>query len=139
MIPITSSLSIPDSAVKEHFVRAPGPGGQNVNKSATAVQLRFDAKNCEAIDAETFNRLRQLAGHRMTRDGEIVIQAHRYRSQDDNRRDARERLIRLLRQAATRPKRRKRTRPGRAARERRLQSKKIRAGKKALRKSPRVE
>lgn len=127
MISVTESLSISESELEERFVRSPGPGGQNVNKVATAVQLRFNAERSASLSPALRRRLRALAGARMTKDGVIVISASRFRSQERNREDALERLLELLRRAATVPRRRRATRPSRAAKERRLLAKKQRS------------
>ncbi len=118
------------------FIRAPGPGGQNVNKVASAVQLRFDAKSSPSISADMFSRLRGLAGSRMSKDGVIVITAHQFRTQGANREDAVNRLIALLRQAAVRPRRRVATKPSRASKERRLASKQAKGDVKRMRRKP---
>jgi ribosome-associated protein len=129
MLRRASAISIDESLVQEEFVRAPGPGGQNVNKVATAVQLRYDAARAPMSD-DTRRRLKLLAGTAMTKDGTLIIQANRYRSQAQNRADARARLLVLLRKAAIRPRARIATAPTFAARERRLQDKKLRAALK---------
>jgi ribosome-associated protein len=124
---ITPQIVIEESELEERFVRASGPGGQNVNKVATAVQLRFDAEHSPALHEEIRARLRALAGGRMTDEGVIVIDARRHRTQAQNREDARERLADLLRQAAARPRRRRKTSPTRASKEQRISMKKRRA------------
>jgi len=123
MIQITPALSISESELEESFIRSPGPGGQNVNKVETAVQLRFDAANSPNLPPDVFARLRGIAGQRMTTEGAIVITARRFRSQDRNRQDARDRLVELIRKATEVPKKRKPTKPSRAARRRRMDSK----------------
>jgi ribosome-associated protein len=130
---ITDVLSIPDSELEERFVRSSGPGGQNVNKVSTAVQLRFDVEHSPSLDDRVRQRLRTLAGSRLTADGVLVIDARRHRTQAQNREDARERLIELVREAAKKPTRRRPTRPTRAARERRVEAKKQRAERKQSR------
>jgi ribosome-associated protein len=130
---ITPTLAIDDSEIEERFVRASGPGGQNVNKVSTAVQLRFDAARSSSLDEATRERLRALAGSRMTADGVLVIDARSFRTQGQNREDARARLAELLRQATIRPRRRRKTRPSLAAKERRLTGKKQRADTKRAR------
>jgi len=128
---INDRLAIDDSEIDERFVRASGPGGQNVNKVATAVQLRFDVEHSPSLADEVRHRLRALAGSRMTDEGVLVIDARTFRTQSQNREDARERLVDLIRQALVRPKRRRRTRPTKASKERRLDVKKRRAHTKA--------
>jgi ribosome-associated protein len=123
MIEITPSIHIDDNELEEHFIRSPGPGGQKVNKTESAVQLRFNARSSPALSNAVFLRLKPLAGRRMTRDGIIVITANRFRAQEANRKDALNRLIALIREAATPPKHRRPTRPSRAAKQRRLDSK----------------
>ena len=133
MISVTETLSISKSELEERFVRSPGRGGQNVNKVATAVQLRFDAERSPNLTSALRRRLRALAGTRMTKDGVIVISANRFRSQELNREDALERLLELLRSADTVPRRRRATRPNRVAKERRLWAKKQRGSLKKTR------
>jgi ribosome-associated protein len=123
---ITPTLVIEDSELEERFVRASGPGGQNVNKVSTAVQLRYDVGR-STLDGEVRARLRTLAGSRMTDEDVLVIDARAHRTQGQNREEARARLVDLVRRALVRPKRRKKTRPGAAAKQRRLDSKKRRA------------
>ncbi|MGZ8371346.1 MAG: alternative ribosome rescue aminoacyl-tRNA hydrolase ArfB [Rhodoplanes sp.] len=133
MIRITETIAIGEDELSERFVRAAGPGGQNVNKVATAVQLRFDVRRSPNLPDEVRTRLVRLAGRRLTRDGVLVIIAQRFRTQERNREDATERLVSLIRQAAVRPTPRRPTRPTKASRERRLTAKKRRAGVKSLR------
>jgi ribosome-associated protein len=123
MIQITPSIQINDNEIEEQFIRAPGPGGQKVNKTETAVQLRFNARNSPALSTAVFLRLKRLAGRRMTQDGEIVITANRFRAQEQNRRDALERLISLIAEAAKPPAVRRPTKPSRGALKRRAESK----------------
>lgn len=123
MLEVTPTLAIDESELSERFVRASGPGGQNVNKVSTAVELKFDAAHSPALTDEALERLRTLAGTRMTADGVLVIDARRHRTQAQNRVDARERLADLLRQALVKPRRRRKTRPTPGSVERRIQSK----------------
>jgi ribosome-associated protein len=127
MIEITPSIRIGENEIEEHFIRAPGPGGQKVNKTATAVQLRFDARSSSGIPNAVFLRLKRLAGRRMTRDGLIVISANRFRTQEQNRRDALDRLIGLIAQAATAPAVRRPTKPSKAAIKRQAEHKRRRS------------
>ena len=137
MLVVTPTLSIDDAEIEEQFIRSSGPGGQNVNKVETAVQIRFDAANSKALSRDVFNRLRTLAGSRMTRDGIIVLTAQSHRSQDRNRKDARNRLAALIARALVPPKRRKPTKPSRAAKQQRLDTKKKRSlVKKSRRQKP---
>jgi ribosome-associated protein len=133
MLRITPLLAIDESELDFAFVTASGPGGQNVNKVASAAQLRFDAACSPALDAAQKARLACLAGRRMTREGVIVIHAQRFRSQERNRQDATERLVALLRAAASPPKARRKTRPSRAAAERRLAEKRRQGTRKSER------
>jgi ribosome-associated protein len=133
MIKVTPHIDIDESEIDESFVRASGPGGQNVNKLSTAVQLRFDVRRSPSLSGEVRTRLERLAGSRLTRDGVLVIIAQRHRTQSRNRDDALERLLELIRQAAVRPVPRRATRPTKASRERRIEGKKRRGGIKASR------
>ena len=128
MIPVTPSISLDDREIEERFIRAPGPGGQKVNKTQSAVQLRFDARHSPALSNAVFLRLKSLAGRRMTQDGIIVITGNRHRTQDRNRQDVRERLIGLIRDAAVPPKTRRATKPSRGAKQRRLDGKRRLSG-----------
>ena len=133
MIRIDHRISIDERELEERFIRASGPGGQNVNKLATAVQLRFDARHSPSLHAQVRTRLERLAGRRLTREGVLVISAQRHRTQERNRQDALERLIALIQRAAVAPVPRRPTKPTAGARERRLQSKKHRGSIKDLR------
>ncbi len=133
MLKITPEIAVSDDEIVLQFVRSSGPGGQHVNKVATAVQLRFDVAGSPSLPAEVRTRLRSIAGRRLTEGGILVIDARRFRTQERNRQDAIERLVTLIRRAAQRPKPRKKTRPSAGARQRRLEEKRRRGETKLLR------
>jgi ribosome-associated protein len=135
MIRVTDTISLGEEEIEESFVRASGPGGQNVNKLSTAVQLRFDVRRSPSLPNDVAIRLMRLAGKRLTKDGVLVLIAQNYRTQERNRAEARERLFDLIRQAAVRPVPRRATKPTRAAKAKRLEGKKIRSDIKKLRTS----
>ena len=135
MIKITDSIYINESELKESFIRSSGPGGQHVNKVSTAVQLRFNAKTSGNISKEVYNRLRTIAGSKLTEDGNLIIVSQVHRSQIQNRQVALDKLISLLQQAAKKPKHRKKTRPSRASVEKRLRNKRLQSEKKKSRRN----
>jgi ribosome-associated protein len=133
MLRITDTISIDESEIEESFVRSSGPGGQNVNKLSTAVQLRFDVRRSPSLPNDVAIRLMRLAGRRMSKDGVLVLVAQNHRTQERNRAEALERLVALIQEAAVKPKPRRPTKPTAASRERRVEGKKRRSGIKAMR------
>jgi ribosome-associated protein len=135
MIQITPSFGIDESELQFAFIRASGPGGQNVNKVATAVQLRFDVDH-SSLPEEVKQRLKHIAGNKITSDGELLIEAKKFRTQEQNREDALNRFTELLQHAFKRPKRRRKTKPTAASQEKRLEKKKQRGDVKKMRQNP---
>jgi ribosome-associated protein len=135
MIRITDSISIDESEIEESFVRSSGPGGQNVNKLSTAVQLRFDVRRSPSLPNDVAIRLMGLAGRRLTKDGVLVLIAQSHRTQERNRADAIERLVALIQEASVKPIPRRVTKPTKASKQRRIEGKKRRSGIKDLRRS----
>jgi ribosome-associated protein len=136
MIEITPTFYIDERELQFDFIRSAGPGGQNVNKVATAVQLRFDIASSPSLASDIKGRLIRFAGNRVTTDGVLLIEAKRFRTQDQNREDAIQRFIELIRRAAMPPKQRKKTKPTAASKAKRLEAKKIRSAIKRIRKQP---
>ena len=134
MIHITPTIAIDEIEIQYEFIRASGPGGQNVNKVATAVQLRFDVGNSPSLPDDVRERLISLAGRRITQDGLLIIDARRFRTQDRNRQDATDRLVELIRKASEKPKLRRKTRLTLASKRRRLETKRRRGETKRMRK-----
>jgi len=137
MIKITATISIDERDIQAAFIRASGPGGQHVNKVATAVQLRFDVGESPSLPHDVRERLIRMAGRRITEEGVLIIEARRFRRQEQNRQDAMDRLVDLIRRAAERPKARRKTRPTLESKRRRLEGKRRRAGIKRMRRTVR--
>ena len=135
MIYITSHIGIDEREVQQEFIRSSGPGGQNVNKVATAVKLRFDVMNSRSLSDDVRRRLIRLAGRRMTEDGVLIIDARRFRTQERNRQDSMRRLVELIRKAAEKPKPRRRTKPTLASKRKRLETKRHRSVIKRMRRN----
>jgi ribosome-associated protein len=135
MLQITNTLALDENEIQQEFFRASGPGGQNVNKVATAVRLRFDVANSPSLSTDVRQRLMRLAGNRLTEEGVLIIEAQRYRTQERNRQDAFERLVELIRQATHKPKPRRQTKPSVASQERRRAVKQRRSETKRRRRS----
>ncbi|MSP46318.1 MAG: aminoacyl-tRNA hydrolase [Xanthobacteraceae bacterium] len=135
MIRVTDQISIDESEIEESFVRSSGPGGQNVNKLSTAVQLRFDVRQSPSLPNDVALRLMRLGGRRITKDGVLVLIAQSHRTQERNRADAQARLIALIKEAAIKPVPRRATKPTKASKQRRIEGKKRRSGIKDLRRS----
>ena len=136
-MPVTNTLQIDEDELQFSFIRSSGPGGQNVNKVATAVQLRFNARGSPSLSDSVCARLLKIAGNKATREGEIVITANRFRTQEMNRKDALDRLAELITQAEIVPKRRVKTKPTRASKKRHAESKQHRSATKQARRAPR--
>lgn len=135
MIYITSHIGIDEREVQQEFIRSSGPGGQNVNKVATAVKLRFDVMNSRSLPDDVRRRLIRLAGRRMTENGVLIIDARRFRTQERNRQDSIRRLVELIRRAAEKPKPRRRTKPTLASKRKRLETKRHRSVTKRMRRT----
>jgi ribosome-associated protein len=133
MIHITDTIGIDEDEIRYHFIRASGPGGQNVNKASTAVQLRFDVGNSPSLTDDVRDRLTRLAGRQVSEDGLLIIDARRFRTQERNRKDALSRLVGLIHKAAEKPKPRRKTRPTFASKEQRLEAKHHQAKTKRMR------
>lgn len=133
MIKVTDHIWIDEAEVREEFIRASGPGGQHVNKTSTAVQLRFNVDSSPALTSEVKARLKALAGQRLTGEGDIIIISREHRSREQNRLDAQDKLVELIKKAAHRPKARRKTRPTKGSKEKRLKEKSVRGAVKKMR------
>jgi len=136
MLEITPSFSIDERELQFEYIRASGPGGQNVNKVATAVQLRFDILDSPSLASDLKRRLIHLSGHRVNSDGILILEAKRFRTQEQNRQDATQRFVELVRKALIPPKPRRKTKPSAASKEKRLKAKKVKGATKRLRSTP---
>lgn len=139
MITITPDIALPEREIMLEFVRASGPGGQKVNKTATAVQLRFDVANSQSLPEDVRQRLLRIGGRRVTEDGVLILQARRYRTQEKNRQDAIDRLTELIARASRRPKIRRNLKPSLKSRMRRLEQKRRASQKKRWRRPPQID
>jgi ribosome-associated protein len=136
MIRVSRTFAIPEHEIDEEFVQSSGPGGQNVNKVASAVQLRFKIDESSTLPSKVKERLKELAQNRITTNGVLIIESQNHRTQHKNRKAAREKLAQLIRKALKPPKKRKKTKPSRSSKKRRLEKKRLQARKKKLRKDP---
>lgn len=139
MIEVTPDIEIGENEIEWDFIRASGPGGQKVNRTANAVQLRFDVAHAQGLPDRVRSRLRRMAKNQMSKDGVLILEARQHRSQDRNRKEAMAKLLKLIRRAAREPKKRTKTHPTRASQRRRLRDKRKRSEKKSYRQPPRLD